>query len=46
MEAKDRKGFMNIDFFADLTGDIPAEPEKGTGDIGERMCCSLDAIQY
>jgi transcriptional regulator with XRE-family HTH domain len=37
MEAKDRKGFMNIDFFADLTGDIPAEPEKGFGDIGERI---------
>ena len=37
MEAKDRKGFMNIDFFADLTGDIPAEPEKGIGDIGERI---------
>jgi len=37
MEANDRKGFMNIDFFADLTGDIPAEPEKGIGDIGERI---------
>jgi len=37
MEAKDRKGFMNIDFFADLTGDIPAEPQKGIEDIGERI---------
>jgi len=37
MEANDRKGFMNIDFFANLTGDIPAEPEKGIGDIGERI---------
>jgi len=37
MEAKDSKGFMNFDFFADLTGDIPEEPEKGVGDIGERI---------
>ena len=37
MEAKDRKGFMNIDFFAGLTGDIPAEPRKGIEDIGERI---------
>ena len=37
MEAKDSKGFMNFDFFADLTGDIPSEPQKGIGDIGERI---------
>ena len=37
MEAKDHKGFMNIDFFAGLTGDIPAEPRKGIEDIGERI---------
>ena len=37
MEAKDHKGVMNIDFFADLTGDIPAAPEKGIDDIGERI---------
>jgi transcriptional regulator with XRE-family HTH domain len=37
MEAKDHKGLMNIDFFADLTGDIPAAPEKGIEDIGERI---------
>jgi len=37
MEAKDRKGFLNIDFFADLTGDIPAEPKKGMEGIGERI---------
>jgi transcriptional regulator with XRE-family HTH domain len=37
MEAKDRKGFMNIDFFADLTGEIPAEPQKGFADIGARI---------
>ena len=37
MEAKDHKSVMNIDFFADLTGDIPAAPEKGIDDIGERI---------
>jgi len=37
MEAKDRKGFLNIDFFADLTGDIPVEPKKGMEGIGERI---------
>ena len=37
MEAKDSKGLMNIDFFADLTGDIPDEPRKGVEDIGERI---------
>ena len=37
MEAKDRKGLLNIDFFADLTGDIPVEPKKGMESIGERI---------
>jgi transcriptional regulator with XRE-family HTH domain len=37
MEAKDSKGFMNFDFFADLTGEIPSSPQKGIGDIGERI---------
>ncbi len=37
MKAKDRKGLMNIDFFADLTGDIPDKPRKGVEDIGERI---------
>jgi len=37
MEAKDHKGLMNIDFFAGLTGDIPAAPEKGVEDIAERI---------
>jgi len=37
MEAKDRKGLLNIDFFADLTGDIPVEPKKGMEGIGERI---------
>ena len=37
MEAKDSKGFMNFDFFADLTGEIPSEPRKGIEDIGARI---------
>lgn len=37
MKAKDHKSVMNIDFFSDLTGDIPAAPEKGIDDIGERI---------
>ena len=37
MEAKDPKSVLNIDFFADLTGKIPAAPEKGIDDIGERI---------
>ena len=37
MEAKDSKAFMNFDFFADLTGEIATEPQKGIGDIGERI---------
>ena len=37
MEAKDHKSVMNIDFFADLTGDIPAAPQKGVDNIGERI---------
>jgi transcriptional regulator with XRE-family HTH domain len=37
MKAKNGKGFMNIDFFADLTGDIPVESQKGRDDIGERI---------
>ena len=37
MESKSSKGFTNIDFFADLTGDIPTAPAKGMEDIGERI---------
>jgi transcriptional regulator with XRE-family HTH domain len=37
MEAKDSKGFMNFDFFADLTGEIPTKPQKGIEDIGVRI---------
>ena len=37
MEEKNRKPLMDFDFFEDLTGDIPAEPEKGVEDIGQRI---------
>ena len=37
MEEKSRKRIMNVDFFEDLTGEIPSEPEKGAEDIGQRI---------
>ena len=37
MEEKSRKPFLNVDFFEGLTGKIPAEPEKGVEDIGQRI---------
>jgi len=37
MEEKSRKSFMNMDFFEDLTGDIPVEPPKGIEDVGQRI---------
>lgn len=37
MEEKNRKPFMDIDFFEDLTGEIPAEPQRGVEDIGQRI---------
>jgi transcriptional regulator with XRE-family HTH domain len=37
MEEKSRKRIMNVDFFEDLTGEIPSEPEKGVEDIGQRI---------
>jgi hypothetical protein len=37
MEEKKQKPLFNVDFFEDLTGDIPAEPEKGVEDIGQRI---------
>jgi len=37
MVEKNQRPFMNVDFFEDLTGDIPAEPEKGVEDIGQRI---------
>ncbi|UCD80700.1 MAG: helix-turn-helix transcriptional regulator, partial [Desulfobacterales bacterium] len=37
MEEKSRKTFIDIDFFEDLTGEIPTEPRRGMEDIGERI---------
>jgi transcriptional regulator with XRE-family HTH domain len=37
MEEKNQKPLFNVDFFEGLTGDIPAEPEKGVEDIGQRI---------
>ena len=37
MEKKDRKLFTDIDFFEDLTGEIPAETPKGVEDVGQRI---------
>ena len=32
-----RNPLADIDFFEDLTGEIPDEPRKGTDDIGQRI---------
>ena len=37
MVEKNQKPLFNVDFFENLTGDIPAEPEKGVEDIGQRI---------
>ena len=37
MEEKSRTPFMNIDFFADLTGEIPVETPRGVEDVGQRI---------
>ena len=37
MEEKNRKPFMDIDFFEDLTGEIPAETPRGVDDVGQRI---------
>ena len=37
MEKKSRKPFLDIDFFEDLTGEIPAKPSKGVEDVGQRI---------
>ena len=37
MEEKNRTPFMNIDFFADLTGEIPVETPRGVEDVGQRI---------
>jgi len=37
MEEKSRKPFLDIDFFEDLTGEIPAKASKGVEDVGQRI---------
>jgi transcriptional regulator with XRE-family HTH domain len=37
MEEKSRKPILDIDFFENLTGDIPTKPAKGVEDIGQRI---------
>jgi len=37
MQEKNQKPYIKVDFFEDLTGEIPAEPEKGVEDIGQRI---------
>jgi transcriptional regulator with XRE-family HTH domain len=37
MEEKSRKPFLDIDFFENLTGDIPARASKGVDDVGQRI---------
>jgi len=37
MVEKNQRPFINVDFFENLTGDIPVEPEKGVEDIGQRI---------
>ncbi len=37
MEEKSRKPLLDIDFFENLTGEIPAEPTKDVEDVGQRI---------
>ena len=37
MEEKNRKPFSDIDFFEDLTGEIPEETPRGVEDVGQRI---------
>ena len=37
MEEKSRKPFLDIDFFENLTGDIPTKASKGVEDVGQRI---------
>ena len=37
MEEKNRKPFLDIDFFEDLTGEIPKETPRGVEDVGQRI---------
>ena len=37
MQEKNQKPYIKVDFFEDLTGEIPVGPEKGVEDIGQRI---------
>ncbi len=37
MEEKNRKPLLDIDFFEDLTGEIPEETPRGVEDVGQRI---------
>ncbi|UCE53973.1 MAG: helix-turn-helix transcriptional regulator [Desulfobacterales bacterium] len=37
MQEKNQKPYIKVDFFENLTGEIPVEPEKGVEDIGQRI---------
>ena len=37
MQEKNQKPYIKVDFFEDLTGEIPTGPEKGVEDIGQRI---------
>ncbi len=37
MEEKNRKPLLDIDFFEDLTGEIPEEAPRGVEDVGQRI---------
>ena len=37
MEEKNRKSFLDVDFFEDLTGEIPQETPRGVEDVGQRI---------
>ncbi|MCP4680961.1 MAG: helix-turn-helix domain-containing protein [Desulfobacterales bacterium] len=37
MEIKDQKPHINVDYFEDLTGDIPSPQQEGVEEIGERI---------
>jgi transcriptional regulator with XRE-family HTH domain len=37
MKEKTRKPFIDVDFFENLTGEIPSETQRGAEDIGQRI---------
>lgn len=37
MESKDQKPYINVDFFEDLTGDLPEANQKKSEEIGQRI---------